>query len=144
MSAAQDLRALLGNSKTTSALSRHYQRVVEQMIRVAAGEKLSISQNDVKLDGWAIESRIYAEDPYRNFMPSTGRLVRYLPPLAGSNDDGTSIRNDTGVYEGGEISIHYDPMIAKLCTHGRDRKSAIVAMANALDDFYIDGIRHKQ
>jgi propionyl-CoA carboxylase alpha chain len=115
--------------------------LVEQMIRIAAGEKLSIAQSDVKINGWAIESRIYAEDPYRNFLPSTGRLVRYQPPEEGSGN-GLTIRNDTGVYEGGEISIYYDPMIAKLCTHGPDRLSAIDHMSVALDRFRIEGIQH--
>ncbi|MGD9868012.1 MAG: acetyl-CoA carboxylase biotin carboxylase subunit [Hyphomicrobiales bacterium] len=115
--------------------------LVEQMIRVAAGEKLELKQADVKLKGWAIESRIYAEDPFRNFLPSTGRLVRYRPPRE-EIIDGRTVRNDTGVYEGGEISIYYDPMIAKLCTHARDREAAIDHMAGALDEFYIDGIRH--
>ena len=94
--------------------------LVEQMIRVAAGEELKIRQSDVKLKGWAVESRIYAEDPYRNFLPSTGRLVKYRPP-AEQSADGITVRNDTGVYEGGEISIYYDPMIAKLCTHAPTR-----------------------
>ena len=115
--------------------------LVEQMIRVAAGEKLSIKQNDVKLNGWAIESRIYAEDPYRNFLPSTGRLTRYRPPKEGSAN-GVTIRNDTGVYEGGEISIYYDPMIAKLVTHAPTRNAAIAAQSDALDSFVVDGIRH--
>jgi propionyl-CoA carboxylase alpha chain len=115
--------------------------LVEQMIRVAAGEKLSLTQSDVKLKGWAVESRIYAEDPYRNFLPSTGRLVRYRPPAEGA-ENGATVRNDTGVYEGGEISIYYDPMIAKLCTHAADRAHAIDAMGRALDGFYIEGIRH--
>jgi len=115
--------------------------LVEQMIRVAAGEKLELAQGDVKLKGWAVESRIYAEDPYRNFMPSTGRLVRYAPPAEGA-DNGAIVRNDTGVYEGGEISIYYDPMIAKLCTHAATREHAIDAMGRALDGFYIEGIRH--
>jgi len=115
--------------------------LVEQMIRVAAGEKLSIAQKDVKLTGWAMESRIYAEDPYRGFLPSTGRLVRYRPPVEESRD-GIIVRNDTGVYEGGEISIFYDPMIAKLITYGQDRDAAIAAMSEALDAFRIDGIRH--
>lgn len=92
--------------------------LVEQMIRVAAGAKLAFAQKDVKLDGWAIESRLYAEDPYRNFLPSIGRLTRYRPPEEGTQADGTVIRNDTGVFEGGEISMYYDPMIAKLCTVG--------------------------
>ena len=86
--------------------------LVEQMIRVAAGEKLALTQKDVKLTGWAVESRVYAEDPYRNFLPSTGRLIKYRPPEE-SRRDGVTVRNDTGVYEGGEISIYYDPMIAK-------------------------------
>ena len=115
--------------------------LVEQMIRVAAGEKLSIRQEDVKLKGWALESRIYAEDPYRNFLPSTGRLVRYRPP-AETTANGKTIRNDTGVFEGGEISIYYDPMIAKLCTHATTREQATDLMADALDQFHIDGIRH--
>lgn len=115
--------------------------LVEQMIRVAVGEKLSLSQSDVKLKGWAVESRIYAEDPYRSFLPSTGRLVRYRPPSEGP-DNGATVRNDTGVHEGGEISIYYDPMIAKLCTHAADRAHAIDAMGRALDGFYIEGIRH--
>jgi propionyl-CoA carboxylase alpha chain len=115
--------------------------LVEQMIRVAAGEKLAIKQSDVKIKGWAIESRIYAEDPYRKFLPSTGRLVRYQPPVEGT-ENGLTIRNDTGVYEGGEISIYYDPMIAKLCTHGPDRIAAIDHMSVALDQFRIEGIRH--
>jgi propionyl-CoA carboxylase alpha chain len=115
--------------------------LVEQMIRVAAGEKLAIKQSDVKLVGWAVESRVYAEDPYRGFLPSTGRLVRYRPP-AEMHKDGITVRNDTGVYEGGEISLYYDPMIAKLVTHGPDRASAIDAQADALDAFYVGGIRH--
>ena len=115
--------------------------LVEQMIRVAAGEKLAIKQSDVKLKGWAVESRIYAEDPTRNFLPSTGRLVKYRPPAEG-HADGVTVRNDTGVYEGGEISIYYDPMIAKLVTHAGDRLTAIDAQARALDAFYVDGIRH--
>ncbi len=115
--------------------------LVEQMIRVAAGEELSIKQKDVTLKGWAVESRIYAEDPYRNFLPSTGRLVKYRPP-AEQSANGITVRNDTGVYEGGEISIYYDPMIAKLCTHAATRPEAINAMAGALDAFYIEGIQH--
>jgi len=115
--------------------------LVEQMIRVAAGEKLSFAQADVKLTGWAVESRIYAEDPYRGFLPSTGRLVSYRPP-AEATRDGVSVRNDTGVYEGGEISLFYDPMIAKLVTHARTRAEAIAAQADALDAFAIKGIRH--
>ena len=115
--------------------------LVEQMIRIAAGEKLSIKQSDIKLDGWAIESRIYAEDPYRNFLPSTGRLTRYRPPQEG-RANGVTVRNDTGVYEGGEISIYYDPMIAKLVTHAPTRNAAIAAQSDALDSFVVDGIRH--
>ena len=115
--------------------------LVEQMIRVAAGEKLSISQADVKLNGWAVESRVYAEDPVRNFMPSTGRLIGYRPPAEGK-DGAATVRNDTGVFEGGEISIYYDPMIAKLVTHAPTRIEAIESQARALDAFAIDGIRH--
>ena len=115
--------------------------LVEQMIRVAAGEPLAIKQSDVHLKGWAVESRIYAEDPTRNFLPSTGRLVTYRPPAEGHRD-GVTVRNDTGVFEGGEISIYYDPMIAKLVTHAGDRLTAIEAQARALDDFVIEGIRH--
>ncbi len=116
--------------------------LVEKMIRVAAGEPLGMTQDDVKLNGWAIESRLYAEDPYRNFLPSIGRLSRYRPPAKGVRADGTILRNDTGVYEGGEISMYYDPMIAKLCTWAPDRLTAIDAMAQALDDFEVDGIGH--
>ncbi|TFV43914.1 acetyl-CoA carboxylase biotin carboxylase subunit [Bradyrhizobium niftali] len=115
--------------------------LVEQMIRVAAGEKLGLAQKDVTLTGWAVESRLYAEDPFRNFLPSIGRLVKYRPP-AEASQDGITIRNDTGVQEGGEISIHYDPMIAKLVTHAPSRAAAIEAQATALDSFYVDGIRH--
>ncbi len=116
--------------------------LVEQMIRVAAGEKLSFGQKDIKLNGWAVESRIYAEDPYRGFLPSIGRLVRYRPPHEGSTADGLTVRNDTGVFEGGEISMFYDPMIAKLVTHAPTREQAIDVQATALDAFYIDGIQH--
>jgi propionyl-CoA carboxylase alpha chain len=115
--------------------------LVEQMIRIAAGEKLSIRQSDLKFDGWAVESRVYAEDPYRNFLPSTGRLTRYRPPEE-QTADGVTVRNDTGVYEGGEISLYYDPMIAKLVTHAPTRAAAIAAQSDALDAFMIDGIRH--
>ncbi len=115
--------------------------LVEQMIRVAAGEPLTIKQSDVKLKGWAVESRIYAEDPTRNFLPSTGRLITYRPP-AEEHVEGITVRNDTGVFEGGEISIYYDPMIAKLVTHAGDRLTAIEAQARALDEFAIEGIRH--
>jgi propionyl-CoA carboxylase alpha chain len=115
--------------------------LVEQMIRVAAGEKLKLAQKDIALTGWAVESRVYAEDPFRNFLPSIGRLVKYRPPAEASHD-GITVRNDTGVQEGGEISIHYDPMIAKLVTHAPSRAAAIEAQSNALDAFYVDGIRH--
>jgi propionyl-CoA carboxylase alpha chain len=115
--------------------------LVEQMIRIAAGEKLSLQQKDVKLKGWAVESRVYAEDPFRNFLPSTGRLIKYRPPKE-SVADGVTVRNDTGVFEGGEISLYYDPMIAKLCTHASDRATAIRAMGAALDEFYVEGIQH--
>ena len=131
--------------------------LVEQMIRVANGEPLSITQDDVTINGWAIENRVYAEDPYRNFLPSIGRLTRYRPPAeiaAGPMqdngkwaDDATvgdsfAVRNDTGVYEGGEISMYYDPMIAKLCTWAPTREQAIEAMRNALDGFELEGIGH--
>jgi propionyl-CoA carboxylase alpha chain len=116
--------------------------LVEQMIRVAAGEKLSFAQDDIKLTGWAVESRLYAEDPYRNFLPSIGRLSRYRPPVEGLQESGAVIRNDTGVTEGGEISMHYDPMIAKLCAWAEDRTAAIDAMAEALDAFEVEGIGH--
>jgi propionyl-CoA carboxylase alpha chain len=115
--------------------------LVEQMIRVAAGEPLTLKQSDVKLTGWAVESRVYAEDPTRNFLPSTGRLTTYRPP-AEKEENGITVRNDTGVYEGGEISIWYDPMIAKLVTHAATREAAIDAQAQALDAFAIEGIRH--
>ncbi len=115
--------------------------LVEQMIRVAAGEKLAFSQDDIKLNGWAVESRLYAEDPYRNFLPSIGRLTRYRPPEEGRFDD-IVIRNDTGVTEGSEISMFYDPMIAKLCTWAPTRLQAIDAMSDALDSFVVDGIEH--
>jgi len=115
--------------------------LVEQMIRSAAGEKLSFKQSDVKLTGWAVESRVYAEDPYRKFLPSIGRLTRYRPP-AERTAGGITVRNDTGVFEGGEISIYYDPMIAKLVTHAPTRAAAIEAQSNALDAFVIDGICH--
>ncbi len=115
--------------------------LVEEMIRVAAGEKLRLTQADVRLDGWAVESRIYAEDPVRNFLPSTGRLVTYRAPEEGRLGDVT-VRNDTGVGEGGEISIFYDPMIAKLVTHAPTRLEAIDAQGRALDAFAIEGIRH--
>jgi propionyl-CoA carboxylase alpha chain len=116
--------------------------LVEEMIRVAAGETLRLTQVDVKLNGWAIESRLYAEDPYRNFLPSIGRLSRYRPPAEGTRENGIVVRNDTGVFEGGEISMYYDPMIAKLCTWAPDRLAAIDAMGKALDDFEVEGIGH--
>ncbi|NDW04115.1 acetyl-CoA carboxylase biotin carboxylase subunit [Jiella pacifica] len=132
--------------------------LVEQMIRVAHGERLPFAQEDVKIDGWAIESRVYAEDPYRGFLPSIGRLKRYYPPdegpLDGSRASGMGpsgraigggapvLRNDTGVSEGSEISMFYDPMIAKLCSWGETREAATDAMAEALDRFVIDGIGH--
>jgi propionyl-CoA carboxylase alpha chain len=130
--------------------------LVEQMIRVAAGEKLTITQDDVTLTGWAIENRLYAEDPYRNFLPSIGRLTRYRPPMEtaagpmlvngkwqGDAPEGdAAVRNDTGVYEGGEISMYYDPMIAKLCTWAPTREQAIEAMRVALDSFEVEGIGH--
>jgi len=115
--------------------------LVEEMIRVAAGERLRFTQSDVRLDGWAVESRIYAEDPARGFLPSTGRLTTYRPPTEGP-DGAATVRNDTGVEEGGQISIHYDPMIAKLVTHAPTRAEAIEAQARALDGFAIEGIRH--
>ncbi|MBB4277398.1 acetyl-CoA carboxylase biotin carboxylase subunit [Rhizobium mongolense] len=115
--------------------------LVEQMIRVAAGETLPLSQKDIKLNGWAIESRLYAEDPYRNFLPSIGRLTRYRPPAEGWHGS-TIVRNDTGVFEGAEISMYYDPMIAKLCAWAPDRPAAIDAMGQALDGFVVDGIAH--
>jgi propionyl-CoA carboxylase alpha chain len=115
--------------------------LVEQMIRVANGENLNVKQNSIKLNGWAMESRLYAEDPYRNFLPSIGRLTRYRPPTESVTKE-CVIRNDTGVFEGGEISMFYDPMIAKLCTWSTNRKKAISAMENALDRFEIEGIGH--
>ena len=115
--------------------------LVEQMILVATGKPLSITQKDIKLTGWAIESRLYAEDPYRNFLPSIGRLTRYRPP-AEIKDKHSIVRNDTGVYEGGEISMYYDPMIAKLCTWAPDRVKAIEQMRIALDRFEVEGIGH--
>ena len=115
--------------------------LVEQMIRVANGENLNVKQNSIKLNGWAMESRLYAEDPYRNFLPSIGRLTRYRPPTESVTKE-CVIRNDTGVFEGGEISMFYDPMIAKLCTWSTNRSKAISAMENALDRFEIEGIGH--
>ena len=115
--------------------------LVEQMIRVAAGEKLPFAQDDLKINGWAMESRLYAEDPYRNFLPSIGRLTRYRPP-AEVAEMARAVRNDTGVYEGGEISMYYDPMIAKLCTWAPTRTEAINEMRLALDEFEVEGIGH--
>jgi len=124
--------------------------LVEQMIRVAAGEKLAFTQDDVGIDGWAIENRVYAEDPYRGFLPSTGRLVRYQPPVPGWADDGAGngrrgidgVRVDDGVYEGGEVSMFYDPMIAKLVTWGATRDEAADKQIAALDAFEIEGLGH--
>ncbi|HYM71458.1 MAG TPA: acetyl/propionyl/methylcrotonyl-CoA carboxylase subunit alpha [Stellaceae bacterium] len=110
--------------------------LVELMIRIAAGEKLPFAQSDIKQTGWAIEARVYAEDPLRNFLPSIGRLTRYQPP------HGEGLRIDAGVYEGAEISLHYDPMIAKLCAYGPDRTIATDRLVDALDGFYIAGLRH--
>lgn len=130
--------------------------LVEQMIRVAAGEKLAFTQDDIGIDGWAIENRVYAEDPYRGFLPSTGRLVHYAPPLAGWSEDETvagkarrgvargagSVRVDDGVYEGGEVSRFYDPMIAKLITWAPTRDEAADLQIEALDNFRIKGLGH--
>ncbi|WP_017665195.1 acetyl-CoA carboxylase biotin carboxylase subunit [Porphyrobacter sp. AAP82] len=130
--------------------------LVEQMIRVAAGEKLSLTQDDIGIDGWAIENRVYAEDPYRGFLPSTGRLVHYQPPLAGWSEDEAvagkarrgvargngSVRVDDGVYEGGEVSRFYDPMIAKLITWAPTRDEAADLQIEALDRFRIKGLGH--
>ncbi len=115
--------------------------LVEQMIRVAAGEKLPFAQSDLKINGWAMESRLYAEDPYRNFLPSIGRLTRYRPSVEEATPV-RAVRNDTGVCEGGEISMYYDPMIAKLCTWAPDRATAIAEMRHALDGFELEGIGH--
>ena len=117
--------------------------LVEQMLRSAAGEVMAFSQKDLKIKGWAMESRIYAEDPYRKFLPSIGRLVRYDPPAQGEHGDTKHeyvVRNDSGVREGDEISMYYDPMIAKLCTWGKDRIDAIDGMGRALEDFHIQGL----
>ncbi|MCP5076141.1 MAG: acetyl/propionyl/methylcrotonyl-CoA carboxylase subunit alpha [Rhodobacteraceae bacterium] len=115
--------------------------LVEQMIRVAYGEKLAMTQDDIGINGWAIENRLYAEDPYRGFLPSIGRLSRYRPPTEVAEAT-YAVRNDTGVFEGGEISMYYDPMIAKLCTWGPTRGEAIETMRNALDGFEVEGIGH--
>jgi propionyl-CoA carboxylase alpha chain len=111
--------------------------LVEEMIRVAAGEKLKLKQKDVKLTGWSVENRVYAEDPYRGFLPSIGRLVRYNPPAQGEG-----VRVDGGVEEGGEVSMYYDPMIAKLITYGETREAAIDLQISALDRFELDGLGH--
>lgn len=111
--------------------------LVEMMIRVAAGEKLKVKQEDVTLTGWSMETRVYAEDPFRGFLPSIGRLVRYQAP-----EENEHVRVDTGVYEGGEISMYYDPMIAKLISYGADREEAIAHMRHALDGYYIRGVGH--
>ena len=115
--------------------------LVEQMLRVAAGEPLGFTQDDLHINGWAIESRIYAEDPYRKFLPSIGRLSRYRPPAEGPRD-GFTIRNDSGVREGDEISMYYDPMIAKLCAWAPTRAAAVAGMARALEDFQVEGLGH--
>ncbi len=124
--------------------------LVEQMIRVAAGEKLKLKQKDIGIDGWSIENRVYAEDPYRGFLPSTGRLTEYHPPLEGWTDDGEAngrrgvdgLRVDDGVYHGGEVSMFYDPMIAKLITWGKTRDEAADKQIAALDRFRIEGLGH--
>ena len=113
--------------------------LVEQMLRSAAGETMAFGQDDLKINGWAIESRIYAEDPYRKFLPSIGRLVRYDPPVEGEHE-GYTVRNDAGVREGDEISMYYDPMISKLCTWAPTRLAAVDGMARALEDFHIEGL----
>lgn len=115
--------------------------LVEQMIRVAYGERLSFTQDELKINGWAMESRLYAEDPYRGFLPSIGRLTRYRPPAEEATPT-RAVRNDTGVFEGGEISMYYDPMIAKLCTWAPTRAGAIDEMRQALDAFEVEGIGH--
>jgi propionyl-CoA carboxylase alpha chain len=111
--------------------------LVEEMLRVAAGEKLRMTQDGVKLEGWSVETRIYAEDPYRDFVPSIGRLTKCRPPAQSD-----TVRVDTGVVEGSEITVFYDPMIAKLITYGRDRSEAVAAMSDALDAYYLRGINH--
>ena len=115
--------------------------LVEQMIRVAAGEPLAFAQDDLNINGWAVESRIYAEDPYRGFLPSIGRLVRYAPPAEGERG-AYRVRNDSGVREGDEISMFYDPMIAKLCTWGATREAAVDGMGRALEDLELEGLGH--
>jgi propionyl-CoA carboxylase alpha chain len=113
------------------------QDLVEHMIRIANGERLALSQDDVRLSGWALETRVYAEDPFRNFLPSIGRLVRYRPPH--END---RVRVDSGIEEGSEVTMYYDPMIAKLITYGATREAAIEQMVDALDAYYIRGVNH--
>jgi propionyl-CoA carboxylase alpha chain len=115
--------------------------LIEQMLRSAAGERLPFAQEDLSINGWAIESRLYAEDPYRKFLPSVGRLVRYQPPVEGEHD-GYRVRNDSGVREGDEISMFYDPMIAKLCTWAETRDGAVDGMARALEDLHLEGLGH--
>jgi len=115
--------------------------LVEEMIKIAQGKQISFTQDDIRLSGWAIESRLYAEDPYRNFLPSIGRLTRYRPPNELTLPE-LVVRNDTGVTEGGEISIFYDPMIAKLCTWAKSRPEAIKLMQDSLDNFEIEGVGH--
>ena len=110
--------------------------LVEQMIRIAAGERLAFGQEDVRFEGWAVEARVYAEDPARGFLPSTGRLTYYVEPA------GPGIRVDSGVVEGSEVSVFYDPLIAKACAHGRDRAEAIARLGDALDGFAIRGLSH--
>ena len=112
-------------------------------LKLSAGEKLGLRQKDVPLNGWAIESRLYAEDPYREFLPSIGRLTRYRPPQEGRHGEST-VRVDGGVVEGSEISIYFDPLIAKITTHGPNRATAVKAMAEALDSTVVDGIAHNQ
>lgn len=119
--------------------------LVEQMIRSAAGERMAFGQDDLKIDGWAIESRIYAEDPYRGFLPSIGRLVRYEQPEEGEHHSPTGpyvVRNDSGVREGDEISMFYDPMISKLCAWAPTRAGAVEGMARALEDTHLNGVGH--
>jgi propionyl-CoA carboxylase alpha chain len=111
--------------------------LVELMIRIAAGEKLALTQQEVRLDGWALEARVYAEDPFRRFLPSIGRLTRCLPPA-----ESAAVRVDTGIEEGSEVSMYYDPLIAKVITHGASRAEAIDRMAAALDRYYIRGVSH--
>jgi propionyl-CoA carboxylase alpha chain len=115
--------------------------LVEQMIRVAAGERLALGQDDVRIDGWAVEARLYAEDPYRDFLPSVGRLQTWRTP---EEVAGRPVRVDSGVVEGGEVSIYFDPLIAKLVTHGRDRSEAIESMAGLLDNTVVEGLNHNQ